>query len=94
MPYLENEKREKIDEIVRCMVDLGIKSDGELNYLLHKFFVCSIKPSYSNYKNFLGELHECEEELRRKYLVPYEIKKIEDNGDINNKLKMYGFFKQ
>ena len=90
MPYLENEKRKKIDEIVRCMVDSGIKSDGELTYLLYKFCKCSIKPS--NYKNFLGELNECQHEIRRRLLVPYQDKKIQDNGDVDDKLKMYGFF--
>jgi len=50
--------------------------------VLFKYCKDYITPSYNNYKNFLGELNECAEEIRRRLLSKYEDKKIEENGDV------------
>jgi hypothetical protein len=54
----------------------------DLNYVLFAYCKHMIKPSYANYKNFIGELEECVAEIRRRLLAPYEDKKIVDNGDV------------
>jgi hypothetical protein len=41
-----------------------------------------LRPSYDNYKNFLGELEEAAQEIRRRLLVPYEEMKRQENGDV------------
>lgn len=81
MPYLKQERRKKLDDII---TELGnvLKYDGDLNYVL--FCLCRryIEPSYNNYKNYCGELNECVTEIRRKILSELEDEKICQNGDI------------
>jgi len=82
MPYIKEGKRLAMDMVVELMVDAGVEANGDLNYILYKFAKYHVKPGYGNYKNFLGELNEAGEEIRRRLLVPYEEKKITENGDI------------
>ena len=35
-----------------------------------------------NYKNFIGELRQCANEIERRMLAPYEDEKIKENGDV------------
>ena len=82
MPYIKQEKRPAMDEIVKLMVEKGVKVDGDLNYILFKFCKYHIDPSYNNYKNFCGELEQCATEIKRRLLAPYESKKILENKDV------------
>jgi hypothetical protein len=82
MPYVIQDKRSKLNDVVYTMAAADIKADGDLNYVLFKYCKDYITPSYNNYKNFLGELNECAEEIRRRLLSKYEDKKIEENGDV------------
>ena len=41
-----------------------------------------VEPSYNNFKNYIGELSECNCEIRRRLLAPYEDLKRLDNGDV------------
>ncbi len=72
--------------------------NGDLNYVLFKYAKYHIKPSYNNYKGFIGSIHKAMEqvvlkvyideyreaaaEIRRRILGPYEDLKIEENGDV------------
>lgn len=80
MPYVKPERRPELDKIVESMQEL--KLDGDLNYILFAFCKRYVKPSYNNYKNFLGELNETNAEVRRRMLSPYENSKIVENGDV------------
>ena len=71
-----------MDLVVDMMVHAGVQVDGDLNYILYAFCKRHIKPSYNNYKNYLGELNEAAEEIRRRLLAPYEDQKILENGDV------------
>jgi hypothetical protein len=82
MPYIKKETRLKCDEIVNAMIQAGIEVNGDLNYVLFKFCKVAIKPSYNNYKNFCGELHQCATEIERRILAKYEDEKILENGDV------------
>ncbi len=82
MPYIKSEKRERLDAIVEMMHQAGICADGDLNYLLYAYCKRHVKPSYNAYKNYVGELHECGAEIRRRILGPYEDQKIRENGDV------------
>jgi len=82
MPYIAQERRAALNIIVEQMVEHGLyKPDGNLNYVLFKL-AKYVKPSYNEYKNFLGELQECIAEIRRKMLAPYEDIKEAENGSV------------
>jgi len=80
-PYIPKERRRELDGLID---ELGgeLEFNGDLNYVL--FALCRrwVKPSYNNYKNFLGELTEAAEEIRRRILAEYEDEKIRGCGDV------------
>ena len=82
MPYIKQQLKFNADEVVEKMRENGIIADGDLNYILFKYCKKYIKPSYNNYKNYIGELHQCIVEIERRILAPYEDEKIKENGDI------------
>lgn len=82
MPYVKKEQRPALDDIVKFMEALGVKANGDLNYILYAFCKRHVKPSYNNYKNFCGELRQCATEIERRLLGPYEDEKISENGGV------------
>jgi hypothetical protein len=82
MPYVKQERRVELNFVVESMRRADIVANGDLNYVLFKFCRDVIKPSYNNYKNYLGELNEAAEEIRRRMLAPYEDEKIKENSDV------------
>lgn len=81
MPYIEQERRKKMNKIITAMIQEGVQADGDLNYILFTM-ATRLTPSYNNYKNFIGELNETIAEIRRRLLAHYEDEKIRENGDI------------
>ena len=71
MPYIKQERRVAMDEIVDKMI--GIKVDhNDLALILFNYCEKNVKPSYNNYKNFIGEISECVTEIvRRSIASPY-----------------------
>ena len=84
MPYIKQGRRDELNGLVEQM-GAALCFDGDLNFLLFAFCRRHVKPSYGNYKNFIGELNECIAEIRRRILAPYEDEKIIQNGDITRK---------
>lgn len=82
MPYIKQEDRERLSNLIDKMTWDKIEANGDLNYVLYTYCLRHIKPSYNNYKNYIGELRQCATEIERRILGPYEDKKIEENGDI------------
>ena len=82
MPYIKQENRPDMNEIVDLMAAKSVKADGDLNYILFKFCKFHVKPSYNNYKNYCGELRQCAVEIERRILADYENLKIIENGDV------------
>ena len=82
MPYIKQERRQPMDNIIGLMTLEKVKANGDLNYILFKFCKYQVEPSYNNYKNFCGELRQCATEIERKILAPYEDQKILENGDV------------
>lgn len=82
MPYIKQENRAKLDLIVEEMKGADVVANGDLNYLLYAYCKRHVKPSYNNYKNFIGELNQCATEIERRILAPYEDEKIKENGDV------------
>lgn len=83
MPYIKHEDRSTMDKIVLQMIESDVKANGDLNYILFAFCKRCVTPSYSNYKNFCGELRQCATEIERRLLGPYEDKKRDENGDVS-----------
>jgi len=65
MPYIKQENRSELDGIVLTLIS-NIVPTKELAYVLIHYCMDYIEPSYNNYKNFIGELSECEAEIRRR----------------------------
>lgn len=82
IPYIKQERRDVLDQIVDAMDIANVKADGDLNYILFAFCKRYVMPSYNNYKNFCGELHQCATEIERKLVGPYEEDAIKRNGSI------------
>jgi hypothetical protein len=82
MPYIKPENRPDMDRIVRLMLDMEVKANGDLNYILYAFCKRHVVPNYNNYKNYCGELRQCATEIERRIIAEYEDKKIDENGDI------------
>jgi hypothetical protein len=64
------------------MKESDVKADGSLNYVLFALCKRTVEPSYKNYRDYLGELNESAEEIRRRLLAPHENLAIIRNGDI------------
>lgn len=82
MPYIKQDRREGLIKVTEAMIRARIVADGDLNYVLYWYCKNRIKPSYNEYKNFIGELRQCATEIERRLLAPYEDKKIKENGDV------------
>lgn len=82
MPYVDKKERERLDKVVEAMKRHNVKPNGELNYVLFKYFKDTCPRNYNVIKNFIGELRECGKEISRRFLVPYEDEKIKQNGDV------------
>ena len=138
MPYIKQELRPPLDEVVEKIVSLELSNeewllllnafstlngymylnwvkvnkckdlfmetkdlwvpDGSINYIIFKYAKYYIKPSYNNYKNFMGVLYdavaatevtqykneyrEAAEWIRLMLLLKYEMERRRENGDV------------
>jgi len=76
MPYIKPENRSKFDQTVDWMA-LECINIEHLHDILFVFCKNSVKPSYNNYKNFIGELRQCAAEIERRKLVSQKCCKFE-----------------
>lgn len=84
MPYIKKLARKIIDEIVDD-AHFSVAANGSLNYFLVKLMLVRRKlegESYTFYKNYIGELEMAQAEIYRRYVAPYEDKKMKENGDV------------
>jgi hypothetical protein len=83
MPFLRDmARRAALDAIVFLMEKLEVKADGDLNYVLYKFAKRNVAVRYNDLKNFCGELHEAECQIRADILLPYERELKKEYGDV------------
>jgi hypothetical protein len=76
MPYIRKERREDIEEF---------ESIGELNYLITMMCKTWLEQHGTNYASInevIGALECAKLEFYRRIAVPYESKKIQENGDV------------
>ena len=87
MPYIKKELRDCFRNMFNELIN--INSPGELNYL----FTCIIleymsagsagaEQNYQAINDVLGALEGAKLEFHRRIVVPYEEKKLEENGDV------------
>lgn len=84
MPYIHQNDRIKFDDHIKSLIE-NINNKGELTYCLYtlmvKFFrKCDL--SYTNISSVKSSGQDATDEFTRKYLNPYEDRKIKENGDI------------
>lgn len=83
MPYIKKERR---DELHCLTTDVwNIETKGELNYVITNLITSFLEKhgtSYSTINDIVGALDCAKSEFYRRVAVPYEDKKIEENGDV------------
>lgn len=100
MPYIKEESRKLLDECIESMVECFVHGNslsdeeflqiaGELNYAFSRILSgCIGSVSYKKIAVSTGVLENIKQEFYRRVAVPYEEKKIIENGDIKEYLKM------
>ena len=87
MPYIKQEQRPSIDELIKPLIE-HVKSlqmedqDGSLNYAFTKIIKNIYPQKYFHFNRALGMLTAVTQELYRKIIGPYEDIKIKENGDV------------
>jgi hypothetical protein len=79
MPYVARDRRKALGEFAEP------RTSGELNYQLTTKITAYLKDhklSYSTINDILGALEGAKMEFYRRVAVPYEEKKIMENGDV------------
>lgn len=87
MPYIKQENRSNLDKVVELFDNSLVLpfGPGDLNYLITRIchtYIYSRKEGYSTYNEVIGVLECAKLELYRREIVPYENRKIEENGDV------------
>lgn len=79
MPYITEKRRLQLPSGTR------LKDAGELNYMFTIMAIQYLKDRELNYKNLnevIGAFDSAAKEFYRRVVVPYEEKKIKENGDV------------
>ena len=85
MPYIRSIDRDRLDYITDTILNTGITSAGEMNYL---FTIIANEYLNRNGKNYqyindvVGALEGAKQEFYRRVAAPYEDIKITENGDV------------
>lgn len=89
MPYITKESRDNLDSSLEPLLEIlkGAQyslTPGEINYVLTKVVhaYLSTELNYYRLNSMIGALECCKMELYRRIAVPYEDRKIAENGDI------------
>jgi hypothetical protein len=98
MPYIESEKRKKLDHhIDNLAVAIGNNTQknedfsGVLNYCITRLIVKSIKLKFNEVRYWIinavtGTLKNVNDEFYRRIASPYEDKKCDENGEVYDEL--------
>jgi hypothetical protein len=80
MPYIDKSRRPFLAPLI-----IANDSSGELNFIITsaiKDYIHRHGDSYSTYNDILGALEGAKLEFYRRKVVPYEVAKMEENGDV------------
>lgn len=81
MPYINSLRREQLDTHGTICED---DAAGVLNYMLTRTIQTYLQrhKGYQGINDIIGALEACKLEFYRRVVVPYEDKKIQENGDV------------
>ncbi len=85
MPYIESLDRVHFEHAINdLVVKLTPDRAGDINYVISSIVwrVLKRKLNYQNANTVIGVLESLKLELYRRLVVPYEDKKIQENGDV------------
>ena len=84
MPYIKKDRRDFVESYVLAdLKAVSLLSAGELNYVLTRIVDTWAKPlTYDKIAAVDGVLSDVKSEFYRRVAVPYEDKKIRENGDV------------
>lgn len=83
MPYVEDDKKIKVDLAIHDLVsNIKFYSVGQINYALSKILIAYDPQHYLDHNTLIGLLECVKLEYWRRMVVPYEEKKRQINGDI------------
>lgn len=85
MPYIKKEDRTRYKKVIEDIEKIDIYTVGELNYLITSIcdiYLNQVDESYKAHNDIIGVLNCVEEEWYRRKVVPYEDKKLKENGDV------------
>ncbi len=86
MPYIKPEQRLEVGERLNHFLDSVVKDadPGMLNYIIYRILLKWIGEDYgyADLNAATGTLHSVDKEFTRRVIVPYEQKKLHENGDI------------
>lgn len=86
MPYIKNDKREKIAPMVMALMKT-LEDRGDYNYAISLLIHTYIQRKGMKYKNLndaVGILECAKQEFIRTVITPYENKKREENGEVSD----------
>lgn len=84
MPYIPQNRREELEEIVKQFFTVTECNAGDLNYLITQVLVAYMEINGKHYKtlnDLVGALECAKMELYRRIIVPYENTKMATHGD-------------
>jgi hypothetical protein len=83
MPYIGQDKRDKVDTLIEELAD-KISGAGHLNYVVTR--LCMLAhlhvDGYQRVAEITGVLENVKQEYYRRVATPYETRKMVENGDI------------
>jgi len=95
MPYIKKDDRKEYNTLIKKLavkvakknVDNCTQFCGDWNYIITKLIketlkIENCKTNYSQLNEVIGMLESCKLEFYRREVVPYEEKKIIENGDV------------
>jgi len=84
MPYIDQDDREDIEEVLAEGGRMVIEKPGHLNYIVTRFVKDFLyyEPNYTNINAAVGALECAKLELYRRIAAPYEDTKMKENGDV------------
>lgn len=90
MPYITRQRREAFLGFDKQAYAVRIDTSGELNHFFTlgaKIFLAQHGESYETMNKIVGALECAKEEFVRRKLIPYEEKKMVENGDVYEAMK-------
>jgi len=84
MPYIQEDDRTDLKWAIDDL-EKNIDNAGKLNYVITCIclgYIYTKGEKYQNWNDVMGVLECSKQEMYRRFVAPYENKKIDENGDL------------